>query len=74
MEAAECSLSKLSTLETGMNMVFLFEEMKGNSQIRSFCSTLMTRIANLSANYSKTLFDNDVSKLSEEVQIFKNRL
>jgi hypothetical protein len=73
MGSADCSFNNLKTLERAINMVFLFEEIKGNSQVRSFCSTLMTRISNLVAIYSNTLFDDANEKLMkfEEVISFK---
>ncbi|WP_035712456.1 ATP-binding protein [Salibacterium aidingense] len=69
MEEADCSVDDLSKLETGINLVFLFEEIKGNSQVRSHCSTLMTRIDNLIATYSNSLFDNDQEKINVFRQI-----
>lgn len=62
MDLAQCSVNTLSTLEDGLEIIFLFEEMKGNSQVRSYCSTLMTRIDNLIAVYSNNLFDSDITK------------
>lgn len=62
MDSAECSVNTLSTLEVGLDIIFLFEEMKGNSQVRSYCLTLMTRIDNLIAVYAKNLFDDDITK------------
>lgn len=62
MAETECSVDDLSKLDTGINMVFLFEEIRGNSQVRSYCTTLMTRIDNLRATYSKSLFDNSPEK------------
>ena len=53
-----------------MEIIFLFEEMKGNAKVRNYCSTLVTRIENLLAHYSKTLFDSD----SIKIQKFKNTL
>ncbi|GGH10078.1 ATP-binding protein [Paenibacillus segetis] len=64
LESAEYSITKLKNLEIGMDMTFLVEESKGNSQVRSYCSTLMTRISNLIATYSKSIFDDDSTKIS----------
>lgn len=69
MEEADCLVDDLSKLETGINMVFLFEEIKGNSQVRSHCSTLMTRIDNLIATYSNSLFDQAEEKIEEFIKI-----
>jgi uncharacterized protein len=63
LESAEYSITTLRNLEIGMDMTFLVEESKGNSQVRSYCSTLMTRISNLIATYSKTIFDDDKTKI-----------
>ncbi|MBP1947869.1 ATP-binding protein [Virgibacillus litoralis] len=73
MEEADCSVDDLSKLETGINMVFLFEEIKGNSQVRSHCSTLMTRIDNLIATYSNSLFDKTKEKIEEFNKIMSFR-
>lgn len=62
IDSANCSISNLGNLITGIDIIFLFEEMKGNAQVRSYCSTLVTRIENLLATYSQTMFDNDVEK------------
>ncbi|WDH83321.1 ATP-binding protein [Paenibacillus urinalis] len=64
LESAEYSITKLKNLEIGLDMTFLVEESKGNSQVRSYCSTLMTRISNLIATYSKSIFDDDSTKVS----------
>lgn len=57
-------------------MVLLLEESKGNAQVRSHCSTLMTRIENLILTYSKTLFDTSSEKISAFYKItqFKKAL
>lgn len=62
MEKADCSTTSLHNLELGIEMNFLFEESKGNTQIRSYCNTLMIRIQNLIATYSSTLFDTHTDK------------
>lgn len=68
---AECSVSSLSYLETGIDIVLLFEEIRGNAQVRSQCSTLMTRIENLISTYSNTLFDNSSHKLEKFADVIK---
>lgn len=62
IDSANCSISNLANLLTGIDIIFLFEEMKGNAQIRSYCSTLVTRIENLLATYSQTMFNNNTEK------------
>ena len=56
---ALCQVSSFSALEIGIDLALMIEETRGNAQIRSYCSTLMSRISNLSASYSTTLFNND---------------
>jgi hypothetical protein len=63
MESADCVITNLNNLLIGIDIIFLFEEMKGNSQVRSYCSTLITRIENLISTYSTTLFDKNAEKL-----------
>ncbi|MEK4327856.1 hypothetical protein MKZ24_17830 [Paenibacillus sp. FSL R7-0297] len=63
LENSNSKVSQLKNLELGIELTFLFEESKGNSQVRSYCSTLMTRISNLIATYSKSIFDNDEYKI-----------
>lgn len=58
LESSDCSVGNLDSIVLGMDIIFLFEEIKGNAQVRSYCSTLMTRIDNLVTTYSQTLFDN----------------
>lgn len=62
LEKADCKLSQLTNLEVGLELTFLFEESKGNSQIRSYCATLMTRITNIIGTYSRSLFEDTPEK------------
>lgn len=55
-------IKNISDLWLGADLVILLEESKGNSQIRSYCSTLITRIENLMQTYSTSLFDSSSSK------------
>lgn len=66
----------LTELKDGIDMVLLLEESRGNAQVRSHCSTLMTRIDNLILTYSKTLFDNSGEKISlfNEITQFQKAL
>ncbi|GIP46099.1 hypothetical protein J45TS6_45580 [Paenibacillus sp. J45TS6] len=63
IEQSNMSFKDLANLELGLDLTFLFEESKGNNQIRSYCSTLMTRINNIISTYSRTLFAADEAKL-----------
>lgn len=47
----------IKDLWLGIELVILLEEAKGNAQIRSYCSTLVTRIENIIHTYSNALFD-----------------
>lgn len=62
----------IKDLWLGIEMVILLEEAKGNAQIRSYCSTLITRIENIIHTYSNTLFDLSSSKKTkfEELMCF----
>ncbi|MGX7149999.1 ATP-binding protein [Enterococcus ureasiticus] len=72
LSEARYSVSKLEDLEIALELVFLLEEMKGNSQIRSYCSTLVTRIETLKYNYSENIFSNESNKVEKFNSIFKN--
>ncbi|UDM80400.1 ATP-binding protein [Vagococcus fluvialis] len=72
LSEAKYSVSKLEDLEVALELVFLLEEMKGNSQIRSYCSTLVTRIETLKYNYSENIFSNEPSKVEKFNSIFEN--
>ncbi len=65
LDLSDCSIKKLKSIELGIEITFLFEEAKGNAQVRSYCSTLMTRINNLISTYSATLFDDDEQKIKK---------
>lgn len=62
----------IKDLWLGIELVILLEEAKGNAQIRSYCSTLITRIENVIHTYSNTLFDLSSSKKTkfEELMSF----
>lgn len=69
---AKYSIESLESLEMAIELVFLFEEMKGNNQIRSYCSTLVTRVETLKYNYDSNLFSTDVNKRKRFESIFDN--
>lgn len=48
------------------------EECKNNTQIRSYCSSLVLRVENLVNTYSKTLFSNNLDKLQKYKEIIKD--
>lgn len=72
LSESEYSVSKLEDLEIALELVFLLEEMKGNSQIRSYCSTLVTRIETLKYNYSENIFSNEPDRIKHFNSIFEN--
>ncbi len=76
LEEASSEIHCLTELLSGIDMVLLLEESKGNSQVRSHCSTLITRIENLVLTYSKTLFDKSSEKIGafNEITSFKKAL
>jgi DNA helicase HerA-like ATPase len=49
-------IKSFSVFHEALDLVFLLEEMKGNSQARSHCGTLITRIKSLQHKYEKTIF------------------
>lgn len=70
---AKYSIESLESLGMAIELVFLFEEMKGNNQIRSYCSTLVTRVETLKYNYDTNLFSTDANKRERFESIFDNR-
>ena len=70
-------IKKISTLEKAVDLIFYLEESKGNNQVRSHCSTLMTRLNSLKIKYDSTLFsDNESKKINFKIlkKIRKNLL
>lgn len=65
LEATECKTKSIKDLKLAVDLILLLEEAKGNNQIRTFCSTLMTRIDNLDATYSDNLFSEDFTRQAE---------
>ncbi|SER24048.1 ATP-binding protein [Piscibacillus halophilus] len=62
LEETDCKAFSIKDLKLAMDLVLLLEESKGNNQIRTFCSTLMTRIDNLEATYSNNLFSENIDR------------
>lgn len=58
----EIAVQSIKDLWLGVELVILLEEAKGNAQIRSYCSTLITRIENIIHTYSSNLFDLSSTK------------
>lgn len=71
LQKVDCTTSSLNKLEQGIEITLLLEESKGNTQVRSHCHTLMTRIQNLIATYSKNLFDDNEEKKKRFKEILK---
>lgn len=62
LEEADYAVTNLDNLVLGLDIILLFEEIKGNHTIRTHCSTLFTRIQDLISTYSTTLFDPSEKK------------
>lgn len=69
LEKSSNKIISLTDLKDGIDMVLLLEESKGNAQVRSHCSTLITRIENLILTYSNNLFDTSSEKISAFLEI-----
>lgn len=67
----EIEVHSINDLWTGMELIILMEEAKGNAQIRSYCSTLMTRIENIISTYSNSIFDESSDKLTKFEDIMR---
>lgn len=63
LEKSSSKVKYLADLKIGVDLVLLLEESKGNAQVRSYSTTLMTRIDNLLLAYSSTFFDVDSNKI-----------
>lgn len=64
-------VQSIKDLWLGIELVILLEEAKGNAQIRSYCSTLVTRIENIIHTYSNNLFDLSPIKKMKFDEILK---
>lgn len=64
LSEAEDKIKNISSLKKGMEFAFLWEECKGNNQIRSNCMTMMTRIDVLISDYGKNIFSIDQNKIN----------
>lgn len=69
LEEATNNFNELSSLKDGVDMILLLEESKGNTQVRTHCQTLMTRIENIIFTYSKSLFDTDPRKIDYFMEV-----
>ncbi|WP_042220982.1 ATP-binding protein [Oceanobacillus manasiensis] len=65
LESTKCKTKTIKDLKIAVDLVLLLEEAKGNNQIRTFCSTLITRMDNLDATYSNNLFSEDLTRQEE---------
>lgn len=65
------NVGSLQDLLTGIELVILLEESRGNSQVRSHCSTLITRIENLIYSYSNSLFDLKPQKIDKFFEVMR---
>lgn len=63
LELADIKIKQLDTLNESIEIILLLEEAKGNAQIRTYCSPMITRIENLMITYRNNLFSNEAEKL-----------
>lgn len=56
LEKAKISIKNIENLRLGIEIILLLEESKANTQIRTYCSSLLTRIDNLIILYKDNLF------------------
>lgn len=69
IEEADYNVDAFELLLKGLNYAFLLEECKGNSQVRSYCGTLETRIKNIQTRYS-TLLGKETFVLDSSKSVF----
>lgn len=65
LESSSGSITRIDLLEKAVDIILCIEESFGNSQVRSYCSTLMTRIQSLKIKYNSTLFSSEKSRLDK---------
>lgn len=83
IEKADYCVNSFENLLKGLEYAFLLEESKGNSQARSYCGTLETRIKNIEVRYSsilgdtafdyeknKSVFVYSISELEDDLLLF----
>lgn len=63
LSETKIGVKTLADLLTSVELIILLEESKGNAQVRSYCSTLVTRLENLIYTYSQTLFSDSPFKI-----------
>lgn len=72
LESADIKIKNLDTLNESIEIILLLEETKGNTQIRTYCSPMITRIENLMVTYKNDLFSNDPERLELFNEILKH--
>ena len=66
LESSEYKTTSFEDLLNGLEFSFLLEECKGNTQARSHCGTLETRIKSIQSRYSSLLSSNsDITPISD---------
>lgn len=63
LELANVKIENIDTLDKSIEIILLLEEAKGNTQIRAYCSPMITRIENIMITYRNNLFSNDPKRL-----------
>ena len=74
LEKAEIYIKNIETLQLAVEIILLLEESKANSQIRTYCSSLVTRIDNLIITYKETLFSNEEKKLKNFDNLIQHKM
>lgn len=70
MNRANATIKNIETLRKSMELTLLYEEVRGNNRIRSYCSTLITRIDDLINRQKDKLFSKD----TDRIDLFKDIL
>ncbi|QGS51816.1 ATP-binding protein [Spiroplasma tabanidicola] len=69
------SLDKIKNIESlkeGIELALLWEERKGNNQVRPNCITMMTRVENIISEYKDNLFSSNINKIENYKKIYDN--
>lgn len=72
LNTSDYKANSFNELFKGLEYAFLYEESKGNSQVRSYCVTLETRIKSIATRYSVFLTDESVPKIQfKKINIYE---
>lgn len=72
LNTSDYKVNSFDALFQGLEYAFLYEESKGNSQVRSYCVTLETRIKSIATRYSVFLTEKSVpQKTFSKINIYE---